>query len=541
MEKAREIERILNEGTTSERKYLFELSPKHFAYYYFTDYFNFLPAPFHNDMWDDTKDLFSLDIVDLMWEQFRESAKTSLTQIGLIHGICYNKFNWLNWTSYAKENAENALFDIAIELQTNERLQADYGNLYDGGLEKSKEKGKNRIGDFITREVKDTEGNIVIAKKRFTAYSTQQSWRGRKWGNKRPDVGIFDDFENEITMESAAITAKVIENIEAAKAGMSPDAKRMYLCNGISDSGSVAYVKSRLANDPKARIRSVAVEEEGVITWPGKYVHTDIEAVESHTNPGKRKVSLETKKRQLKNYEAEMMNNPYKSEDLFFNRIKVDHALAKQAREAEEISAGLYVFENFNPGHRYAIGADPAGGTGRDHSASTVIDFTAGEVAATFADNRIAPDRFGDELKRQGNMYGGCMVAPERIGNAVATVIRLNDIYENVYIEHKLATIGDPVKKQYGWTPTKENYSNALYAFKDAFETGKLKIYDARLLKEMMVYKRADFLNTSTLITNHFDLLRSAIIAWDMREHAPQMSGSDEEEWEKDYQVNSSI
>ena len=530
------------DGTPQERMYLFEQSPKHFAYYYFTEYFNYPPAPFHDEMWADYTSLMQLDLMDLMWEEFRESAKTSLFQIGLIHGICYNSFKWANWSSYAKENAENALFDIAIELQTNERLKADYGELYDGGLEKSKEKGKNRLGDFITREVRGAEGKVLISKKRFTAFSTQQSWRGRKWGKQRPDVGVFDDFENEITIESALVTQKVIENIEAAKAGMSPDGRRVYLCNGISDSGAVAYIKNRIKDDPKGRVRSVAVvDQQGKITWPGKYVFTDLEAVESHKNPMKRKVSLETKKRQLKNYEAEMMNNPTRNEDLFFNRIKVDHAIKTTAREAQEISAGLYIFEEFNPGHRYAIGGDPAGGTGRDHSASVVVDFTAKQISAAFMDNRIAPDRFGDELKREGEMYGGCLIAPERIGNAVATVIRLTDTYDNVYLEHKLAQIGDPVKKQYGWNPSKENVSNALHNFKSAFERGDLTIFDERLLQEMRTYTRSDFMATTSIVTNHYDLLRAAIIAYDMRDHAPLPESETEDEWDRDYVKNSSL
>ena len=542
MSKAEELYKVMVDGTPQERRYLFEKSPKHFAFYYFTEYFNYHPAPFHQDMWEDYNDLMSLELFDLMWEEFRESAKTSLFQIGLIHGICYGKFNWANWSSYAKENAENALFDIAIELQTNERLIADYGSLYDGGLEKSKEKTKNRLGDFITQEIKDSDGKIIIKKTRFTAFSTQQSWRGRKWGNQRPDVGIFDDFENEITIESALITQKVIENIEAAKAGMSPNGRRIYLCNGISDSGSVAYIKNLIKDDPKGRVRSVAVVDmDGNITWPGKYVFTDLEAVESHKDPQKRKVSLETKKRQLKNYEAEMMNNPTKSEDLFFNRIKVDHAIKNVAREAEEISAGLYIFERFKPGHRYAVGGDPAGGTGRDHSASVVVDFTAREIPATFMDNRIAPDLFGDELKREGDMYGECLIAPERIGNAVATVIRLTDTYDNVYLEHKLAQIGDPVKKQYGWNPSKENVSNALHNFKTAFEGGQWKIYDKRLLLEMRTYSRSDFMATTSIVTNHYDLLRAAIIAFDMMEHAPLPAFEDDDEWDKDYQANSGL
>lgn len=543
MTKAEKLKRVITEGTPAERKYIFEQSPKLFAYYYFTNYFQYEPAPFHEDMWTDGKELMDLDITDLMWEMFRESAKSSIFQIIVIHGICYRKFKWGNWSSYAKANAENALFDIGIELQTNSRLKTDFGELYSGGLKKSSEKTRNRLDDFITLEVRDSEGDLLIPSVRLTAYSTQESWRGRKWTTDgtvvRPDLAVFDDFENEITMESAAITSKVIENIEAAKAGMAPSARRVYLCNGISDTGSVEYTKQLLRDNPKARVRSIPVEKDGEILWTGKYVHTDAEAAASHKDPQKRKVSLETKKRELKNYDAEMLNNPYSAEDLFFNRIKVKKAY-ELTRKPTAINAGLYIFEEFRPLHRYAVGADVSEGTGRDHSASVVIDFERGEVVGSFIDNKIAPDRFADELHRQSGIYGNCLIAPERNSIGVATVIRLADLDANLFVDHKHGQIGDPVTKKYGWRTTKESKANMLFAFKKAFEDGKLKIYDERLLDEMKTYTRSDFLETSSLVTKHYDLLIAACIAWQMSEHAP-MPDMEDDEWDNDYQANSAI
>ena len=541
MTKAEQIEKIIFDGTPAERRYLFELSPKHFAFYYFTQYYSYDPAPFHNDMWEDMMLLDNLEVNEVMWKMFRESAKTSIHQIKLIHGICYNKFKWHNWSSYDKGNAENALFDIAIELQTNDRLRADYGDLYNGGLQKTKEKSRNRLDDFITNEVKDKDGKVVIEKKRFTAYSTQQSWRGRKWRNQRPDSATFDDFETEKTKESRAITDAIIANIDAAKAGMAPNAKRTYLCNAISDVGSVAHLTNMLKNNPKAIVRDIGVlDKDGNITWPSKYVHTDIEAFESHTDPNKRKVSLETKKRELDNYESEMLNNPVSMEDLFFNRVKVDAAL-QHVRPPTEISAGLYIFEDFKPLCRYAIGADVSEGTGRDHSTSVVIDFQHGEVVASFMDNKITPDRLGDELVRQARMYGNCLIAPERNSVGIATVIRLEDLGANQFIDQKQGQIGDPTTKKYGWRTTKESKSNMLFQLKQAFESGALKIYDERILNEMRNYARADFLETTSLVTNHFDLVIALAIAWAMREHATVSAEYDESsEWNDDYVVNSS-
>lgn len=527
MDRAKELENVILEGKPEERRYLFSLSPKYFAYYYFTNYFKYPPAPFHEDMWEDYTKLMDGELTEVAWIMFRESAKTSIAKICLIHAICYQRKKYINWDSYDKGNAEQALFDVTVALQTNQRLIADYGELYNQPVDKS-HKSRKRVGDFITN-------NGV----RIEAHSTQESVRGRLYGNQRPDWLILDDFETEVTKDSSAITGKIKAHIDTAIGGMAPTGTILYLGNFISDVGSVAHVLNKLKSDPKGIARNVPVERDGRIMWEGKYVFTDQEAVESHEVPAKRKVSLETKRRQIDNYEAEMLNSPYRAEDLFFNRIKVDHAIEKLARPALEISAGLHIFEEFRPSSRYGIGADVAEGTGKDHSASAVIDFERGELVATYADNLIPPDKFGDELKRQGDMYGTCLIAPERNAVGVATVIRLADTYDNLFVDHKLASIGDPVQKRYGWRTTKESKSNMLYALKKAFEDGALKIYDRRVLEELKIYTRSDFLESSTLVTNHFDLLIAVAIAWQMRDHAPMPERETDEDYEA--QQNSMI
>ena len=502
-----ELQKVILEGKPQERKYLFELSPKYFAYYYFTHYFNYPPAPFHDDMWEDYQKLMRYELDEVADIMFRESAKTSITKICVIHAICYKQKSYINWDSYDKSNAEQALFDIALELQTNQRLIADFGHLYNEPLDRSK-KSKKRVGDFITN-------NGV----RVSAFSTGTSMRGRVIGKQRPDWLILDDFENETTKDSAQITQSVIKHIDSAKAGLAPTGVITYLANYISDTGSVAHILEKLKNEPKAQIRNVPVEKDGKILWEGKYCFTDIEAVESSPVPEKRKVSLETKRRKLDNYDAEMLNNPYRAEDLFFNRIKVDKAI-ELARKPEEINAGLYVFEKFKPSSRYGLGADVAEGGGKDHSTTAIIDFTTNELVGTFLDNKIPPDRFADEIVRQAKIYGKCIVAPERNAVGIATVIRLADTYDNIYLDQKQGQIGDPTTKRYGWRTTKESKSQMLFSLKKAFEDGVLKIYDDRVLEELKVYTRSHFQDSAKTATNHFDLLIAVSIAWQMRDHA---------------------
>ena len=122
MTKAEELKKVILEGTLAERQYIFEQSPKFFAYYYFTNYFHYDPAPFHEEMWEDYKGLMDGSLNEVAWIMFRESAKTSISKICLVHAICYKKKKYINWDSYDKGNAEQALFDVTVTLQTSRTL-----------------------------------------------------------------------------------------------------------------------------------------------------------------------------------------------------------------------------------------------------------------------------------------------------------------------------------------------------------------------------------------------------------------------------------
>lgn len=529
------------EGKPAERRYIFEHMPKYFAFYYFTRYFDYDPAPFHDDMWGDYTNLMNHDIDEAAWIMFRESAKTSLAKIAVIHAICFEKKYYINWDSKDKSNAEQALFDIALELQTNDRLINDFGQLYNEPINKSR-KSRKRVGDFITSDDPFNTGEKNRNPVRVSAFSTGTSMRGRVIADQRPDWLIMDDFENEKTIESPAQTDEVIKHIDSAQAGMAPTGCVLYLGNYISDTGSVDHILSRLKDDPKAVVRNIpVVDEDGNITWPDKYVFTDEDAVNSHDNPAKRKVSLETKKRKIDNYEAEMMNNPYNAEDLFFDRTKVNRAL-DNAREPEEINAGLYVFEDFKPNHRYALGADVAEGGGRDSSSTAIIDFDTGELVAAYEDNRVAPDVFGSEIIRQAMMYGKCLVAPERNAAGVATVIKVVDDYTgDVFIERKEAKIGNPMTKKYGWRTTKESKSTMLFGLKKAFEDGKLTIYDKRVLEEMKIFTRQNFTESQRTATRHFDMVTALAIAWQMRDHAEYPEDTREDQFNAEYKTNKGL
>lgn len=281
-------------GTKAERAYLCGQDFGLFFCYYFVDYIKYKFAPFHLEMFQDVKDLMNDKIRELLWLMFRESAKTSIAKAFVLWLITYNKRRYLNVDSFDKENAERILFDIVVEMQTNQRYKADFGEMYNA-KRNADEVTQKRVNNFITN-------NGV----RVEAHSTQESVRGRIHGHQRPDFLLLDDFETNKTKDSKAYTEQVIKHIDEFKTGLDATAKIIYLGNYITEFGSIQTLVERAKTDPGLRIRNVPVEKDGQPTWKEKYAMTDEEAKATG------KVSLEDKKRQFGSlvYSAEMLNQP---------------------------------------------------------------------------------------------------------------------------------------------------------------------------------------------------------------------------------------
>lgn len=344
------LEKVIN-GTQAERRYLCSKEFSLFFCYYFIDYVKYPFAPYHFDFFQDVRDLHNDVIREVAWIAFRESAKTSFAKILLVWLICNGYKRYINVDSFDKENAERVLFDVVVELQTNKRIKADYGELYNKKRDPD-ETTQKRIANFLTN-------NGV----RVEAHSTQESVRGRLHGHQRPDFLLLDDFETNKTKDSKAYTLQVIKHIDEFKAGLDSTAKVVYLGNFITEHGSVATLKERAKTDTRLRYRDIPAIDHttGLPTWPGKYALTDAEAAE------KGLVSLEDKRRQLGGqvFKAEMMNQPIdestqeffkkwfkykKLEDVLLHPVRkfatIDTAFSKNQDDDDTGITRNYVSEN---------------------------------------------------------------------------------------------------------------------------------------------------------------------------------------------------
>ena len=257
---------------------------------------------------------------------------------------------------------------------------------------------------------------------------------------------------------------------------------------------------------------------------------TNPEAIEANKGEEDHKLgknSVEQKRRDLGDsvFETEMQNNPAASGEMIFDRAKVDAALKKVRSPAKE-TGGFKTWEDYNPKHRYAIGGDTAEGVGKDSNASALIDFSRRPalVTGTYENNKIGPDIFAYELKRQGEMFGECLIAPEINNTGFATITQLKLIYPivKIYRRMKKENVENPQAPELGWRTTASTKPDIIYQFKSAFEDGELEVLDEGLLNEMRSYAQTDLkeLVQREGMTRHYDKLIAACIAWEMRNYA---------------------
>lgn len=524
------ITEIVKNGTREQRVYACSKSFPHFFRYYFSEYFTYKAAGFHWDFYEDCQKLSDSTLKEVAWIAFRESAKTSIAKIFIIWCILYEKKHYINYDSYDKGNSEAALFDIAVSLQTNKKIIADFGQVYypsrqkaaDGELKEAKIK---RVSNFITEN-----------KVKVEAFSTQEPIRGRVYQNWRPDLVVFDDIESSKTKDSYPAILSIRGHIDECRAGLPENGGILYLGNYITEDGVIAYIMDILKDRKNAVVRNIPVISGGKSTWDNKYAITDSEAIERNKN-GENVISLEAKRRDLTDsvFETEMMNNPAKAGDNIFDRNVLNN-IRDKCCEPKDISAGLKIWADYNPTHRYGIGADTAEGIGRDSCASVIIDFSTlpNRVVATYESPVISPDLFGHELIRQGGMYGKCLLAPEENNTGYATVAILSEHYPEQKIFHhttKDKVSGEETSKL-GWHTNSATKPSAIYELKTAVEEGQLEIYDLNLIDELCHYQIRDLKSKKKPgMTRHFDKLMALAIAWQLRNEAkPAISNKPNED-----------
>lgn len=232
---------------------------------------------------------------------------------------------------------------------------------------------------------------------------------------------------------------------------------------------------------------------------------------------------IEQMKQDDDDFWGERMCKPSAGKDVLFNRESVEKQKGKTPLRE---TAGFKIYKEFDPSHRIGSGHDVAGGVGLDSSTSVFIDFNIvpAQVCATYADNSIKPDVFGHEVKRQTDIFGGCLSAIEKNNHGHTTIAIAKQLGVNqYYTEGKETMINQAQPKEYGWHTNALTKPKMLFAFAKAVEDGLIELNDQDLINECKGYTRNDLIDTENdprLTTRHFDLLIAAAIAWQMKDFA---------------------
>ncbi len=502
-------------------KYLFFL-------YYFTDYFLY-PSPEFHKTW--AKD-FEFDgfkyYINL---GFRESAKTTYTKMDIIHNIVYEKKNFIMWISHDRNKAEGNLFDIAIELQENKKLIADFGMMFKPDKKEKNKVEKKSVKEFIT------ENKIKVL-----SYGTKGSLRGLVYGKNRPDLLIFDDIENNETKLSTAKTRSIINFIDETVAGLAVDANIIVNCNYISEFGVVRYLLDKEEKSDQWRKSWIDVAVNGVPMWHSKYALTSEEANKRNKQIKNRKkyvVSLEEKREELgaKIYDQEMMNKPIVRGERWFDVVLVDKRIQEVKGQANPKNINEWkMWGDYNKDHRYAIGADVAQGVRADSAVIQIYDFTDEVQVGEFVSDETDPRMLGKEMVLKGIEFGSCILCPENNTIGKETIREIQDMnYQNMHIQRKFDREGEKLTNNYGWQTDGNTKTEILVNFRDQFEKGMIEINSLQLLYEMRAFTRSNLRLENIYdeeISNHFDRVMAFAIVLMMRNYA---KGSDNslEEYEK--------
>ena len=141
------------------------------------------PTPdFHMELW--TKCCSSSQLVAIAAPR-GHAKSTSITHAYTLAEVCFQESNYVMIVSDTEEQAVLFLEDIKTELIENDKLRTLFG---------------------IKRFIKDTSTDIIVQMQppgkpvhlfRIIAKGSEQKIRGRKWRNKRPDLIVGDDLEND--------------------------------------------------------------------------------------------------------------------------------------------------------------------------------------------------------------------------------------------------------------------------------------------------------------------------------------------------------
>jgi len=500
MESKQFLKDIAINGTPAEKKELFSFTLedsnekilkkfKLFSRSCYPHYFHNKSAPFHDRMVLNYIQSYRGDNNGIEIA-FRGAAKTSMLKLVVTFVLLNDKDKWRKYVKILSKDLKNAKQFTTDVYNNLIAVQHIYGDVFE------------KEGD--TKREETMGGFTMKSQVKLQAGTVGQTQRGHLQDAFRPDWIIFEDIEDRESISSIIITEGIINRCDEAIQGLSFTGSYQVNANYISDAGSVQW----FLNKPKINAHIVPIiEPNGTPTWD-RYSPEKLEQLQADTD----------------DWAGEYLCDPTRTGDKFFDITKV-RSMLEEAVPPTKVSSSVRYWADYDPSHRYGAGIDLSDGIGKDSCAVTLFDFKLGEQVASADENNIAPDLFTYEAIRLGREFGNCILAPETNNTCGGIAVRVlkEEQYPNVYQKELTDNVNNTFSKVLGWHTNSKTKPDMFYEFRKDFNDGLIKIKDERLLREMLAFTKADLKDArASAVTRHFDILTSACIGWQMKDHAGQ-------------------
>lgn len=252
------FEQILTDNQL--RRNLVYKSFEHFFPVYFHQYVEYEVAPFQVEIF---RILQNESIKLAVFVAFRGSAKSTIITtayvLWAVLGVQQRKFIVI--AGQTEQKARQYLMNIKMELQHNELLKRDLGPF---------EEERNGLGNATALIIKRLNVKIMIT-------STEQSIRGMRHGQHRPDLIVLDDIEDQNSVKTREGRNKAFDWLtgELIPAG-TRKTRVIAVGNLLHEDSVLKRLQKKIANDEMKSLNAVyqeypIMDEAGEPLWPGKY------------------------------------------------------------------------------------------------------------------------------------------------------------------------------------------------------------------------------------------------------------------------------
>lgn len=264
------------EADRRERVRLGEQSVLFFARYYFPDFFSDQTPAFHQELIRFAREMerprAARGVIGAVIAAPRGHAKsTILTFLVVLYWIAYRKKRFVVIVSDTAHAAESFVSDIKKQLEENERLREDFGDLC-GDTVRGGRPLKWTTGDF-TAAHKNLAGRPIF-RTRVLSRSTGGQFRGLRSGSSRPDAIICDDLENDEHVKTPEQRRKLWDWFnKAVIPALDPHTGGLVVIGTIIHFDSLLAKLLKLAEQTGLYLWKIfrAILPDGLVLWPQRF------------------------------------------------------------------------------------------------------------------------------------------------------------------------------------------------------------------------------------------------------------------------------